>query len=79
MIQIIALIINLVNYYLMAATNKQLLISKSHADSNRCTLYREKLIQHDTYASHVSPRTPDVCFLRAVPIRGNLSYSHQHI
>jgi hypothetical protein len=31
-----------------------------------------KLDQHDTYASHTSPRTPGVRFLRAVPIRGNL-------
>jgi hypothetical protein len=33
MIQIYTLIINLVNYYLMAATNKQLLISESRGDS----------------------------------------------
>jgi hypothetical protein len=28
--------------------------------------------QHDTYASHTSPRTPGVRFLRVIPIRGNL-------
>jgi hypothetical protein len=55
------------------ATNKQLLISESHGDSNRCTPYRGKLDQHDTYASHVSPHTPCVCFLRAVLVCGNLS------
>jgi hypothetical protein len=73
MIQIITLIINLVNYYLMAATNKRLLISERRDDSNRCTPYREKPDQHDTYASHVSPRTPDVRFLQVVPVRDNLS------
>jgi hypothetical protein len=57
----------------MVATNKRLLISESHDDSNRCTPYREKYDQHDTYAFHVSPRTPSVHFLRAVPICGNLS------
>jgi hypothetical protein len=55
------------------ATNKWLLISESHGDSNRCTHYRGKPDQHDTFASHTSPRTPDVRFLRAVPICGNLS------
>jgi hypothetical protein len=55
------------------ATNKRLLISESRGDSNRCTPYRGKPDQHDTYASHTSPRTPDVYFLRAVPVRGNLS------
>jgi hypothetical protein len=30
-------------------------------------------VQHDTYASHASPRTPSVCFLWAVPVYGNLS------
>jgi hypothetical protein len=73
MIQIITLIINLVNYYLMTATNKRFLISGSRGDLNWCTPCREKPDQHDTYASHSSPRTPDVCFLRAVPIRDNLS------
>jgi hypothetical protein len=28
--------------------------------------------QHDTYASHTSPRMPGVRFLRAVPVHGNL-------
>jgi hypothetical protein len=53
-------------------TNKRLLISESHGDSNRCTPCRGKLDQYDTYASHASPRTPSICFLRAVPKRGNL-------
>jgi hypothetical protein len=35
----------------MAATNKRLLISESRGDSNRCTPYRGKPNQHDTYAS----------------------------
>jgi hypothetical protein len=73
MIQIITLIINLVNYYLMEATNKRLLISKSRDDLNQCTDCRARPDQHDMYASHVSPRTPGVRFLWAVPIRGNLS------
>jgi hypothetical protein len=57
----------------MTATNKRLLISESHRDSNRCTPCRGKPDQHDTYASHTSPHTPDVRFLWAVPVRGNLS------
>jgi hypothetical protein len=57
----------------MAATNKQLLISESHGDSNRCTPCRGKPNQHATYASHSSPRTPGVRFLRPVPVRDNLS------
>jgi hypothetical protein len=61
----------------MAATNKQLLISESHGDSNRCTPSRKNPDQHDTYASHASPRTSGVSFLRAIPVRGNLSRSHQ--
>jgi hypothetical protein len=56
----------------MTATNKQLLISESRSDSNRYTPCRGKPDQHNTYASHTSPRTPGVCFLRAVPVRGNL-------
>jgi hypothetical protein len=32
---------------------------------------------HDTYASRASPRTPLVRFLWAVPVRDNLSRSHQ--
>jgi hypothetical protein len=38
-------------------TNKRLLISGSHGDSNQCTPCREKPDQQDTYASHASPRT----------------------
>jgi hypothetical protein len=74
MIQIITLIINLVNYYLMAATNKRLLISESHGDSNQCTPCRGKPNQHATYTFHASPCMHDVRFLRAVPIRDNLSW-----
>jgi hypothetical protein len=28
--------------------------------------------QHDTYAAHSTPRTPDICFLWTVPVCGNL-------
>jgi hypothetical protein len=73
MIQVITLIINLVNYYLMAAMNKRLLISESCGDLNRCTPCRGRPDQHDTYTSHAKPRTPGVRFLRAVHVRGNLS------
>jgi hypothetical protein len=73
MIQIYTLIINLVNYYLMAATNKQLLIFESRGDSNRCTPCRGKPNQHDMYASHANPRTPGIRFLRVIPACGNLS------
>jgi hypothetical protein len=58
----------------ITATNKRLHISESCGDSNRCTPYRGNPVQHDMYASHANPRTPDVCFLRAVPVRGNLSW-----
>jgi hypothetical protein len=44
----------------MTATNKRLLISESHDDSNRCTPCRGKPDQYDMYVSHVSPRTPGV-------------------
>jgi hypothetical protein len=57
----------------MTATNKRLLISKSHNDLNRCTPCREKPEQHATYASHSSPRTLSAHFLWAVPICDNLS------
>jgi hypothetical protein len=57
----------------MTDTNKRLLIFESRGDSNRCTSCRGKPDQHTTYASHASPRTPDVRFLQAVPIRDNLS------
>jgi hypothetical protein len=56
----------------MAATNKWLLISESRGDSNRCTPCRGKPDQHDTYSSHASPRTSDIRFLWAVPVRGYL-------
>jgi hypothetical protein len=55
--------------YVLTATNKQLLISESHGDSNRCTPCRGKPNTHDIYASHISPRTPSVRFLRTVPVR----------
>jgi hypothetical protein len=57
----------------MTATNKRLLISESHGDLNRCTPCRGKSDQHATYASHPSLCMPDVRFLRAVPVRDNLS------
>jgi hypothetical protein len=63
--------------YVMTVTNKRLLISESRGDSNQCTPCRGKPDQHDTYASHASARTPGVRFLRAVPVRGNLSRSLQ--
>jgi hypothetical protein len=55
----------------MTVMNKRLLISESHSDLKWCTPCRRKLDQHDTYTSNASPRTPNVCFLWAVPIRGN--------
>jgi hypothetical protein len=58
----------------MAAMNKRLLISESHGDLNQCTPCRGKPDQHDMYAFHVSPRTSDVHFLQAVPVRGNRSW-----
>jgi hypothetical protein len=61
----------------MAATNKRLLISESRGDSNRCTHYRGKPDQQDMYASHDSPRTPGVRFLRAIHVHDNHSRSHQ--
>jgi hypothetical protein len=57
----------------MTVINKRLLISESCGALNRCTPCRGKPDQHDTYASHTSPRTPDVRFLWVVPICGNLS------
>jgi hypothetical protein len=57
----------------MAATNKRLLISESHDDSNRCTPCKGKSDQYDTYAFHTNPRTPGVRFLWAIPVCGNLS------
>jgi hypothetical protein len=59
--------------------NKWLLISESHDDLNRCTPYRGKPDQYDTYAFHASPCMPDVRFLWAVPVRDNLSRSRQQI
>jgi hypothetical protein len=57
----------------MIVTNKQLLISESRGDSNQYTPYGGKPDQHDTYTSHASPRMPDVRFMQAVSVRGNLS------
>jgi hypothetical protein len=57
----------------MTVINKRLLISESCNDSNRCKPCRGKHDEHTTYASHFSPRTPDVRFLRAVPVHDNLS------
>jgi hypothetical protein len=53
--------------YMMTTINKRLLISESRGDSNRCTPCRGKPDQHATYASHASPRTPSIRFLRAAP------------
>jgi hypothetical protein len=58
----------------MAAMNKRLLISESRDDLNQCTPCQGKPDQHDTYASHTSPRMPGVHFLRTVPVRSNLSH-----
>jgi hypothetical protein len=63
----------------MTVTNKRLLISESRDDSNRCTPCRGKPDQHDTYASHASPRTPSVRFLRAVPVHSNLSQATNNV
>jgi hypothetical protein len=60
----------------MTTTNKQLLITESQGDSNRCTPCRGKPDQHATYASHSSPRMLDVRFLWAVPVRDILSLAH---
>jgi hypothetical protein len=57
----------------MTVINKRLLISESRGNSNRCTPCRGKPDQHTTYASDSSPRTPGIRFLRAVPVRENLS------
>jgi hypothetical protein len=57
----------------MTATNKRLLISKSHGDSNRCTPCRGKPDQHVTYTSQSSPCMPGVRFIQAVPVHNNLS------
>jgi hypothetical protein len=59
--------------YVKMSTNKRLLISESHGDSNRRTSYRGKPDTHDTYASRASQCTLHVRFLQAVHIRGNLS------
>jgi hypothetical protein len=61
------------NSYVKTVTNKRLLIFESRDDLNRCISYKGKPDQHDTTASHSSPRMPGVRFLWAVPIRGNLS------
>jgi hypothetical protein len=59
--------------YLCDDCRKQaILISESRGDSNQCITCMEKPDQHDTYAFHASSRTPDVRFLRAVPIRSTL-------
>jgi hypothetical protein len=63
---------SLINY-VKTATKKWLLISEIYGDSNRCTSYRGKSDTHDTYVFCASPRKPRVRFLRAVPVRGNLS------
>jgi hypothetical protein len=64
--------INPINYNLMEATNKWLLISESRSDSNRCTPCRGKHDEHDMYAFYASQRTPGIHFLRVLLVRGNL-------
>jgi hypothetical protein len=58
----------------MAVTNKRLLISESHGDSNEYTPCKGKPNQHVMYAFHVSLCTLGVRFLRVVPVRDNLSH-----
>jgi hypothetical protein len=60
------------NSYVKTTTNKRLLISESRGDSNH-TPCRGKPNQHDTHAFDASPHMPEVRFLRAVPVCGNLS------
>jgi hypothetical protein len=57
----------------MTVTNKRLLIFESRSDSNRYTPCRGKFNQHASFASHSSPHTSNVSFLRVVPVRDNLS------
>jgi hypothetical protein len=59
--------------YVKTATNKGLLISESHDDSNRCTPCRKKPDTHDIYAFRASQHMPLIRFLRAVSIHDNLS------
>jgi hypothetical protein len=59
--------------YVKTATNKRLLISESHGDSNLCTPCRRKPDTHDMYAFCAIARMPHVRFLRAVHVRGNIS------
>jgi hypothetical protein len=59
--------------YTKIATNKQLLIFESHGNSNQCTPCNGKDDTNNTYASHASPRTSCVRFLRAVHVCDNLS------
>jgi hypothetical protein len=62
------------HHYLMAATNKRLLISESCDNPNRCTPYRGKLDQHDmyafsrqsTYARHTLPQFTYMATIRVV-------------
>jgi hypothetical protein len=58
----IHLLLNIITLisYVLTITNKQLLISESHGDLNRCTLYMGKPDTHDTYAFHVNPHTLSV-------------------
>jgi hypothetical protein len=59
--------------YVKIARDKRLLISESRDDLNWCTPCMGKPDQYNMYASHASPRTTRVCFLRVVLVRGNLS------
>jgi hypothetical protein len=73
MIQYKTLIINLAHYYLMAATNKRLLISESRSDSKMYTL-QGKPDQHATYVFHASPHMSGIRFLWVVLVHGNRSH-----
>jgi hypothetical protein len=57
----------------LTATNKWLLISESHDDSNQCIPCRGKPDTHDMYASRANPHTPPLRILWAVLICGNIS------
>jgi hypothetical protein len=59
--------------YVKTVTNKQLLISESLGDLNRCTPWRGKPDTHDTYVSHASPHTSHLRFLQAIHVCDNFS------
>jgi hypothetical protein len=65
--------IPLINY-LMATTRQAVTHIQSHGDSNRCIPCRGKPDTHDMYAFLASPCMSLIRFLRAVPVRDNLSW-----